>query len=131
MRKEEKDLLVSDLTARLNYGVKISVNDKVETLEGINVLDNSAEYGSFLSSDIEEVKPYLFPMMSMTEKQKEEYYYIVNYISPDDTESLTEGEFIYVYQINQLLHFYHANHLDYKGLIPNGLAINATGKNIY
>lgn len=27
--------------------------------------------------------------------------------------------------------FYHKNHFDYRGLIPMGLAINATGKNIY
>lgn len=27
--------------------------------------------------------------------------------------------------------WFHKNHFDYKGLIPMGLAIDATGKNIY
>jgi hypothetical protein len=40
MTQEQKDLLLKDLYARLSYGVKISVNDKIESLQGINVLDN-------------------------------------------------------------------------------------------
>jgi hypothetical protein len=81
--------------------------------------------------DIEGFKPILFPLSSMTEEQKQEYTYIVNYISFDDTDNWKEGEFIYVKQIAQLMHFYHKNHLDYMDLIPMGLAIDATGKNIY
>ena len=61
MIQEHKELLLKDLCSRLPYRVKISVNDNIESLQGINVLDNVVEYGSFLSSDIEEVKPYLFP----------------------------------------------------------------------
>jgi hypothetical protein len=67
----------------------------------------------------------------MTEAQKEEYHYIVNYISSDDTENWREGEFIYVDAINQLLHFYYTNHIDFNGLIPKGIAVDATDKNIY
>ena len=67
----------------------------------------------------------------MTEDQKNEYYGIVNYISSVDTENWKEGEFIYVDQFSSLVHFYHRNHLDYLGLIPMGLAIDATGLNIY
>ena len=73
MTQEDKELLFKDLCARLPYGVKISVNNKVESLQGINVLDNVIEYSSFLSSDIEEVKPYLYPLSNMTEKQKKEF----------------------------------------------------------
>ena len=39
--------------------------------------------------------------------------------------------FIYVEQLNQLMHFYYKNHLDYKGLIEKGLALDATGLNLY
>jgi hypothetical protein len=81
--------------------------------------------------DIEAFKPLLFPLSSMTDEQKEEYHYIVNYISPDDTENWAEDEFIYVNQIEQLLHFYHTNHLDYRDLIAKDLAIDATNENIY
>ena len=43
MTKQDQELLLRDLCARLPYGVKISVNNKVESLQGINVLDNIVE----------------------------------------------------------------------------------------
>ena len=52
MTQEDKELLLKDLCERLPYRVKISVNDNIESLQGINVLDNVVEYGSFLSSSI-------------------------------------------------------------------------------
>ena len=114
---EDKELLLKDLCARLSYGVKISVNDKVETLQGINILDNVVEYGSFLSSDIEEVRPYLFPLSSMTEEQKTEEYRLMNSNFYTSTIELPD--------------FYYKNHIDYRGLIPLGLSNDATGLNIY
>lgn len=140
MTNEEKDLLLSDLIARLKYGVKFPMmcwdEETGETIKPVTLYSINTDGYCRVSEDdyspyIDEIKPYLFPLSSMTEEQKEEYYYIVNYISPDDTENFVEGEFIYVNQINQLLHFYHTNHLDYRGLIPMGLANDATGKNIY
>ena len=132
MTQEDKELLIKEICARIPYGVK-------GIIEGGDVITTPlkwyAEQALELSIKYMVVKngwrPYLFPMSSMTEKQKEEYHYIVNYISPDDTENWVEGEFVYVNQIEQLLHFYHTNHLDYRGLIPEGLAIDATGLNIY
>ena len=140
MNAEEKDLLLNDLNGRLRYGVKFPMmlwdEETGESIRPVTLYSVSQDgYCRVLEDDympyIDEIKPYLFPLSSMTEKQKEEYYYIVNYISPDDTENLVEGEFVYVNQINQLLHFYHMNHLDYRGLIPQDLAIDATGKNVY
>ena len=122
MTQEQKDILFKDLCGRLPHGVKISVNDKVEILQGINILDTVVEYGSFLSSDIEEVKPYLFPLSSMTEQQEEELIKLINTGQNDNNEfmrSLCRIE------------FYHKHHFDIYGLIPMGLAIDATGKNIY
>ena len=130
MTQEDKELLIKDLSARLPYYVK--AKDKGGAVITIcayhpyGIIDN---YG--VMHNIGNTKPYLFPMSSMTEEQKEEYHYIVNYISPDDTENWAEGEFVYVNQIEQLLHFYHTNHLDYRGLIPMDLAIDATVLNIY
>ena len=73
MTQEDKELLLRDLSARLPYGVKMSVNDNVEVLQGINIVDNIVEYSSFLASEIEDCKPYLFPLSSMTEEQEKEY----------------------------------------------------------
>ena len=130
-------MLLKDICARLPYGIKVLVDNKHwcdfdgRTPSEIT-FDNSYRL-LFLGTKLGYVKPYLFPMSSMTEEQKEEYYHIVNYISPDDTETWMEGEFIYVdtTQFLRLINFYHRNHLDYRGLINGGLALDATGKNIY
>ena len=119
MTQEHKELLLKDLCARLPYRVKISVKDNIESLQGINVLDNVVEYGSFLSSDIEEVKPYLFPMSSMTEEQEEEY---------NDLNSYELGCFPHT---EGALDYLIKNYFDYRGLIEKSLALDATGLNIY
>lgn len=140
MTAEDKELLIRDICARLPYGLKAKYYDpeaERTTWDEINDIYNSTSYnhtevgiGQY-GLNVVEVKPYLFPMSSMTDEQKEEYHYIVNYISPDDTENWTEGEFVYVNQIEQLLHFYHTNHLDYRGLIEKSLALDATNLGIY
>ena len=119
MTQEDKELLLKDLCERLPYRVKISVNNNIESLQGINVLDNVVEYGSFLSSDIEEVKPYLFRLSSMTEEQEEEY---------NDLNSYELGCFPHT---EGALDYLIKNHFDYRGLIPMGLAIDATVLDIY
>ena len=119
MTQVNKELLLKDLCSRLPYGVKISVNNNIESLQGINVLDNVVEYGSFLSSNIEEVKPYLFPLSSMTEEQEEEY---------NDLNSYELGCFPHT---EDALDYLIKNHFDYRGLIPMGLAIDATVLDIY
>lgn len=122
MTQEQKELLLKDLCGRLPYEVKISVNNKVETLQGISTLDNVVEYGSFLSSGIEDVKPYLLPLSIMTEEQKKEYAHILVMCSNLSYCQLS-GIFI-----EDLFNKYH---FDYRGLIPKGLAIDASGLNIY
>ena len=129
--QEQKELLLKDLSARLQYGVKIQVNDKIESLQGINVLDTVVEYGSCLSSDIEEVKPYLFPLSSMTEEQKKEYNRLKHEIPVCYYEYGDVVEEIELFDSPESFEYLIENHFDYRGLIPMGLAIDATGKNIY
>ena len=160
MTREDKDLLLKCLCARLPYGVKCKVvdfpthglrgdNDKnVWSIASIIYYPPESEHHEIVHTihyypdggvmhvypRIDEIKPYLFPMSSMTDEQKNEYYDIVNYISTDDTDNWVEGEFIYIDRCNyfgKLLHFYNRHHLDWRGLIPMGLAIDATGLNIY
>ena len=137
LTQEDKLLLLTDLCGRMPFGVVctdtyLNVTGTLSAI-GLNydmgVLDK--DDGEDVSVYIPNCKPYLFPLESMTEEQKNEYHYIVNYISSDDTENWKEGEFVYVDQFSQLMHFYHINHLDYMGLIPKGLANDATGLNIY
>jgi hypothetical protein len=137
MTQEDKELLLRDLCARLQYGVKISVNDKIESLQGINVLDNVAEYGSFLANDIEEIKPYLFPLSSMTKEQESYLHFntkfrtdmfgdLVIKIDEDDNYFYTD-----IFDYVSIIDWLNKNHFDYRGLIEKGLAIDATNLNIY
>lgn len=128
MTQEQKELLLKDLCARLPYGVKISVNDNVESLQGINILDNVVEYGSCLSSDIEEIKPYLFPFSNIYENEElmKEFDGLIELELKAISDEITHTQAT-EFEVD----FYNKHHLDWRGLIPMGLAIDATGLNIY
>ena len=124
MTQEEKELLLKDLCARLHYGVKgiITYNgDKnIFTVKGIfNIL--------FLSDTecchVEDFRPYLFPLSSMTEEQKmflKQQNWCIAISTSGTVETTIEG-----------IDWLNKNHFDYRGLIEKGLAIDATGLNIY
>ena len=107
---KEKELLLQDLSARLPYGVKVKTNN-------INILKlgTHTRVGEYVTDVIEPCKPYLFPLSSMTEKQEYQYREVI-------ASSLNHYE---VYD------WLNRNHFDYRSLIPMGLAIDATNKNIY
>ena len=128
MKQEDKDLLLKDLCGRLLYGVKIDVTyskDSGSSLrarlcsEGINTLDTNILW-LFQQSEIY-IKPYLFPLSSMTEEQESELMYLTK-VALIDNESEYEGI---------VCDFYNKNHFDYRGLIPKDLAIDCTNLNIY
>ena len=126
MTQEEKDLLLKDLCARLPYGVKISVDDKVETVQGINILDTVVEYDSWLSSDIEEVKPYLFPLSNMTEEQYKEWGDLAGEPLDEILTRNAKGEIMSTLEYHLLVaksstepvNYCYKNHFDINGLIP-------------
>ena len=152
MTQEQKDLLLKDLCARLPYGVKIALKNNgayhheniakkgdvtIEILKGFNGNYFSIRHTNPLDwdwydddIDIEDIKPYLFPLSSMTEEQKEELNVIfdldvevaIMHIK-NDTPNFFTG-------LNRL-NWFIKNHFDIYGLIPMGLANDATGLNIY
>lgn len=134
MKPEYKKILLNDLSARLPYKVKVQIPDKhggyTAVIESIDI-DGCITDSEGECLEVEKVKPYLFPISGMTEEQKEVYKFIVNYISPEDTQNWAEGEFIYVDNVSILVHFYHKHHIDFRGLIEKSLALDATNLNIY
>lgn len=143
MTQYEKDLLLKDLCARMPYGVKVKfkVNEVIEIKEKL-IYNIYGEYSyisdgkSYLTLDIikelfnnhlDEIKPYLFPMSSMTEEQKEEF----NTKSLELQLKVIDEEIMYEEATEFEVDFYNKHHLDWRGLIPMGLAIDATNLNIY
>ena len=139
MTKEEKDLIIIFLCARLPYGVKIELtwwvmNDGMymnTTLEPdhIDQLLNDEDGDA-------EIKPYLFPLSSLTEEQLFEVQEILgkNEIEIEDGFLRivdSDRNTISYLEILALLNWFYKNHFDINGLIPMGLAIDATGLNIY
>lgn len=123
----DKELLLKDTFSRLGTNTKYQIKDE-ENLEpliiGGHIRFNDDYFFNFIISDnqrldfkeIGEFKPYLFPLSSMTPEQRTSY----NFLSNSGHRSSTG-----------LIDFFNKNHLDYRGLIPKGLAIDSTGLNIY
>ena len=146
MTQEDKELLLKDLCARLPYRVKASyygAEEERETwdeIEGVT-LDGYVDIGQY-SLPIECIKPYLFPLSSITEEMLEElnangfFKYrdtIVNVSHIESKNGISKEIYTYIdiESISFLTEYFHSHHIDYRGLIEKGLAIDATGLNIY
>ena len=124
MEKDLKDLLMRDLCGRLPYHVKVKVWLEDGTTEE-GALDLEHNYAdvlldAFYYNKIKDIKPYLFPLSSMTEEQRKEW---LSLMIKDSYGILcpTIESFDYLYK----------NHIDIRGFISMGLANDATGLNIY
>ena len=142
-----EELILKDLTARLPYNVKFPIidwDDDIQeevqvnaTLYSINKDGYVRTLESDYEFDITSIKPYLFPMSSMTEEQYDEFEKIVS----DDyleniqiTKEMREKvDFITHFPIYcpNVIDWFDKNHFDYRGLIEKGLALDATNLNVY
>ena len=151
MTQEEIQLLTKDLCARLPYGVMVSVqggefdsNKYPYQLTAVSKfgLDSFCKvynpvYTPFGAPNIEDVKPYLRSMSSMTEEEKEEIeVFIFNeWYEEDSCKIDNEGwiEILANYDVSGIdprfcgdyVDWLNANHFDWRGLIPMGLALEA------
>ena len=131
MTKEDKQLLLVDLCARLPYNCKVTIAEG-----GIDGLQwNNVPLNSYLLYQIEEedgweyIKPYLRPMSSMTEVEKKEYH---NLCYEEERECYEFGEWVtrvYYHDTIESIDWLNAHHFDYRGLIEKGLAIEVTEEN--
>ena len=149
MTQEDKELLLKDLCARLNTNLVCSIyrtddqgiGYRNETLYGYCNIEGWDEFyfgeDCGISIDyVSKIKPYLFPLSSMTKEQLFEVQEILGkneieiedgFLSIIDSSRNT----ITYLEILALLNWFYKNHFDINGLIPMGLAIDATGLNIY
>ena len=138
MKTEDQDLLLNDLCGSVPYWVKcfvksdgyVSFISSIESQYGVVTFDDGRQ------EEICDIKPCLYPLSSMTKEQKREYHQstskdidmlqdvILERINGKDN---TNSHAIAYNGIDWL----NAHHFDYRGLIEKGLAIDATGLNIY
>lgn len=126
MLQEHKELLLKDLCARLPYGIKFlreswnyEWDQELSVIEVLEDIDKDGYINRTKVYNVEDIKPYLFPLSSMTEEQEEEYNDLNNY------------ELGCFPSTEKALDYLLKNHFDYRYLIDEGLAIDATGLNIY
>lgn len=152
MTKEDKQLLLTDLCARLPYGVKVAIeysegkytriydlreidNDVTSELRQQVTVWNYGFYSSVISYPLIDCRPYLRPMSSMTEEEKDEMFGICTL---SDCSVNTDWESVGVEIMSShprygdhystdysVIDWLNKNMFDYRGLIPKGLALEA------
>ena len=132
MTQEDKELLLKDLCARLPYGVKVKLGDNPNVFDLEYRIKFAVMYGDSDKLedilDITNIRPYLFPLSSMTEEQHKEFY--DKYCWNDGGDNFEMDSCSHYYALEKF-DWLDKNHFDYRGLIPMGLANDATGLNIY
>lgn len=123
MTQEHKELLFKDLCARLPYRVKFlreswnyEWDQELSVIEVLEDIDKDGYINKTKVYNVGDIKPYLFPLSSITKEQEKEWLYTLSsdyHVTYDTVDWLNK------------------NHFDYRGLIPMGLAIDATNLNIY
>ena len=135
MTTEERLLVLVDVSARLPYGVVVDNPDPVGGMwDEVVSIDTSTKTVTLLYDGrvfrIDDIKPYLRSMSSMTEEEKEELkqehvkdekLYAECLTKAANGDNSMRGKVI--------LHFAadwcNKNHFDYRGLIEKGLALEA------
>ena len=137
MTIEDKELLLKDLCSRLPYGVQTLADlDKefdggvIGRLVGIVPTGKKDDIQGHLFYQetcltpftIEEIRPYLRPMSSMTEEERKEYQKFL-FPCPDYDGRVVVG--VYHRDLYKVYDYLNSRHFDYHGLIEKGLAIEA------
>ena len=147
MKEQEKKIMMIDLCARLPYGVK----GKVETTDGNGkeIKDDGVINSVFINEhggvyiciegaeyELEDVKPYLRPLSSMTEEEKKYLENNFRFYFDECSDGITNGIYYAIFNrtiyqmineddISDIIDWLNAHHFDYRGLIENGLALPA------
>ena len=144
MTQEEKELLSKDLSSRLFYGVichanKINIDGEllfVNKLYNILALYCDNAIGKFESCPINDIRPYLRPMSSMTEEERREFSVFIGktevYVQQIrlDADSMANpiiggNKCVYWGLFDRCIDWLNKKMFDYRGLIEKGLAIEA------
>ena len=139
MIQEDKKLLLKDLCARVPYHPKGRVVNACNGAECDEWL-TCATFPMF-TNVTNNCRLYLRPMSSMTEEEKEQFYYHILDLDIDDIKEENGGrlplpfanngaglylENFYISDMHHAIDWLNEHHFDYRGLIEKGLALEAT-----
>ena len=148
----DKELLIKDLCGRLPYNLKVKClsdfNHDWFNFCMIDIRDNEAYITSFEPYinkyvEIESIRPYLFPLSSMSNEQIEELKELCSMYDPYHDYDSYENWGVEVFRKHihsdkynfsfnmKVIEWLNKNHFDYNHLIEKNMAIDATGLNIY
>ena len=122
---EDKELLLTDLSARLPYNPIVYVDENLPRLK----LGASTRVWEYIAVD-KPCKPYLRSMSSMTEEEIKELLQVSNF-NPDNEDinngsiCIIERGLIDIVDIANFISWLNKHHFDYRGLIEKGLALEA------
>ena len=120
MTREEKELLLKEISARLPYGLIVQYKRKTFEPYSEYTADEKVEIDDMLHHRLKvlDCKPYLRPMSSMTEQESEKFEEFLELQS----EYTTGADIRFKYDMFDWL---NSRHFDYRGLIEKGLALEA------
>ena len=138
MKQEDKELLLKDLCARLPYGVMVredtvlyddknTTSHRIKKLSYVHIGKGFSRIKGFIHDYEYIYKPYHFPLSSMTTEQRHELHDLIHNLNVLAINREIGDWIVSSSEID----WYNKNHIDYRGLISKGLAIDATGLNIY
>ncbi len=135
MTKEEKELLLKDLCARLPYGVKVDLFGQSKELIGVlnDIISVGYDINDYEDAPIEDIKPYLRPLSSMMQGEWEEMtalIYPYGRVNLNNKNELllwlsVEGNDMPIILMDNVFSWLKEHNFDYCGLIEKGLAIEA------
>ena len=117
MTKEDKKLLIEDLCARLPFGLKCFDTNAEEDFLLSDISDTDTDYPTlnYGYTQADDVRPYLRPESAMTEKERKEFEGLAVVLGAVDAGN----------QASLAVRFIYEHHIDWRGLIPKGLAFEA------
>ena len=128
MTPEEKQLLLRDLCGRQFYETKVLSPWEKDGPCKLSAIDLTSSRQIRVFEDwfkVEEVKPYLRPMSSMTEGERKEYKSFIFTQHHEWDGHGTSTEYVEIDDVERYVTWLNKHHFDYRGLLPMGLALEA------
>lgn len=132
LNKKDKELLITDLCARIPHGVMVQ-EKREQCAVSIPILDCGVFY---ILAHPDKVRPYLRPISAMTDKEMDKLFDILHvnkegngedWIKINDATGikffLPTGR--WAEELAEAYRYLDSIHIDYRGLIPKKLAVEA------